>query len=143
MRICDGFEGAVVHRGTNSLRLIGEAGTPCLRKRIDVCLLQKGSSPVLCKKPESVLDPRHCSPAADRMGGGAPFGFSSPLHWVSISSGTQVGSTGMLVHPLFLAVPTKDRTEQEAPRQAGVTAPQNRENSFEAGSIVYTLFTMC
>lgn len=41
MCICDGFEGVVVHRGTNSLRLIGEAGTLCLRERNDVCSLQK------------------------------------------------------------------------------------------------------
>lgn len=55
----DGFEGAVVHRGANSLRLIGEAGTLCLRERNDVCSLQK-------RKPSCYVKIRMCA-------GGGPF----------------------------------------------------------------------
>lgn len=114
MFICDGFEGAMVHRGTNSLRLIGEAGTPCLRKRNDVCSLQKGSSPVLCKNQNVCWIPNTCRPMQTDWAEVVDF-VSSPSHWVSIGSGIQAasGSTGMLVQLLFLTVPIKDRTEQE------------------------------
>lgn len=42
----DCFKGAMVHRGTNSLRLIGEAGTPCLRR--DMMSVHFKKAAILC-----------------------------------------------------------------------------------------------
>lgn len=112
--ICDGFKGAMAHRGTNSLRLIGEAGTPCLQKRNDVCSLQKGNSPVLCKKSECVLSPKHLLSNCGQVGLEMVHFVSYPSRWVSdMGYRLAAAAQGCLSTCLSSVVPTKDRTEQE------------------------------
>lgn len=105
-----------VPRGTNSLRLIGEAGTPCPGREMMSVHFRKEAVPCYVKTRTWAGSQTLAVQLWASWAEGFSLCFSYPANRAHVSwTQPSSGSTGKLIHLLFLTLQIRDRTEQEGP----------------------------